>query len=98
MRFRCIIDNYGLSYLWLCTQEFTDVALVHSAVLRKRNFAILGEWLPGVRFSEVANVVVSIRNTTSVRCSVGVRFSEGPLWKVPLYIALVYYLYILIFT
>ena len=33
----------------LYTQEFTDVALVHSAVLRKRNFAILGEWLLGVR-------------------------------------------------
>ena len=29
-----------------------DVALVHSAVLRKRNFAILGEWLPGVRYLE----------------------------------------------
>ena len=26
----------------------------------------------------------SIRNTTSVRCSVGVRFSEGLLWEVPL--------------
>ena len=23
-------------------------------------------------------------NTASVRCSVGVRFSEGPLWEVPL--------------
>ena len=40
MRFRCIHD------------EFTHVALVHSAVLRKRNCAILGEWLPGVRYLE----------------------------------------------
>ena len=30
-------------------------------------------------------MVFSIRNTASVRCSVGVRFSEGPLWEVPLY-------------
>ena len=30
-------------------------------------------------------MVVSIRNTAIVRCSVGVRFSEGPLWEVPLY-------------
>ena len=30
-------------------------------------------------------MVVSIRNTASVRCSVGVRFSEGPLWEIPLY-------------
>ena len=30
-------------------------------------------------------MVVSIRNMASVRCSVGVRFSEGPLWEVPLY-------------
>ena len=29
-----------------------DVALVHSAILHKRNFAILGEWLPGVRYLE----------------------------------------------
>ena len=29
-----------------------DVALVHSAVLRKRNFANLGEWLPGVGYLE----------------------------------------------
>ena len=30
-------------------------------------------------------MVFSIRNTASVRCSVGVRLSEGPLWEVPLY-------------
>ena len=32
-------------------------------------------------------MVVSIRNTASVRCSVGVHFSEGPdpLWEVELY-------------
>ena len=32
-------------------------------------------------------MVVSIRNTASVRCSAGVRFSEGPLWEVPLYMS-----------
>ena len=34
----------------------------------------------------ITAMVFSIRNTASVRCSVGVRFSEGPLWEVPLYI------------
>ena len=29
-------------------------------------------------------MVFSIHNTASVCCSVGVRFSEGPLWEVPL--------------
>ena len=29
-----------------------EVVLVHSAVRRKRNFAILGEWLPGLRYLE----------------------------------------------
>ena len=33
----------------------------------------------------IAAMVFSIRNTASVRCSVGVRLSEGPLWEVPLY-------------
>ena len=55
----------------LYTQEFTDVALVHSAVLRKRNFAILGEWLPGVRYLEAkmhggapfgAKILSAVRN------------------------------------
>ena len=32
----------------------------------------------------ITAMVFSIRNTASVRCSVGVRFSEGPLWEVPL--------------
>ena len=40
VRFRCIHN------------EFTEVAFVYSAVQRKRNFAILGEWLPGVRYLE----------------------------------------------
>ena len=48
-----------------------DVALVHSAVLRKRNFAaILGEWLPGVRYLEAkmlgaplgAKILSAVRN------------------------------------
>ena len=48
-----------------------DVALVHSAVLRKRNFAILGEWLSGVRYLEAkmhggapfgAKVLSAVRN------------------------------------
>ena len=59
VRFRCY------------TQEFTDVALVHSAVLRKHNFAILGEWLPGVRYLEAkmhggmpfgAKILSAVRN------------------------------------
>ena len=60
----------------LYTQEFTDVALVHSAVLRKRNFAILGEWLPGVRYLEVK--CMAERRKDFVRCpeSGSVRFSE----------------------
>ena len=86
------------------SNEFTGVAIVHSAVLRKRNFAILGEWLPGVcyleakmrdgapfgavlsavRNREASAMVFSIRNMASVGCSLGVRFSEGPLWEVPL--------------
>ena len=32
----------------------------------------------------ITAMVVSIHNTASVRCSVGVRFSEGPLLEVPL--------------
>ena len=40
MRFRCIHN------------EFSHVALVHSAVLHNRNFAILGEWLSGVCYLE----------------------------------------------
>ena len=52
----------------LYTQEFTDVAL---AVLRKRNFAILGEWLLGVRYLEAkmhggapfgAKILSAVRN------------------------------------
>ena len=31
----------------------------------------------------ITAMVFSI-NTASIRCSVGVRFSEGPLWEVPL--------------
>ena len=42
VRFRCI---------------HSDVALVHSVVLRKRNFAILGEWLPGVHYLELKCMV-----------------------------------------
>ena len=38
-----------------------DVALVHSAVLRKRNFAILGECLPGARYLE-AKILSAVRN------------------------------------
>ena len=59
VRFRCIHN------------EFTHVALVHSAVLRKRNCAILGEWLPGVRYLEAkmyggapfgAKILSAVRN------------------------------------
>ena len=48
-----------------------DVTLVHSAVLRKRNFAILGEWFPGVRYLEAkmhggalfgAKILSTVRN------------------------------------
>ena len=63
----------------LYTQEFTDVALVHSAVLRKRNFTILGEWLPGVRYLEAKmHGGSAVRRKDFVRCpeSGSVRFSE----------------------
>ena len=64
----------------LYTQEFTDVALVHSAVLRKRNFAILGEWLPaGCPLFRGKNARWSaVRRKDFVRCpeSGSVRFSE----------------------
>ena len=59
VRFRCIHN------------KITHVALVHSAVLRKRNCAILGEWFPGVRYLEVkmydgapfgAKILSAVRN------------------------------------
>ena len=49
----------------------TYVALVHRAVLRKRNCAILGEWLPCVRYLEAkmhggapfgAEILSAVRN------------------------------------
>ena len=56
-----------------------DVAFVHSAVLRKRNFAILGEWLPGIPLFRGKNAWWSaVRRKDFVRCpeSGSVRFSE----------------------
>ena len=64
----------------LYTQEFTGVALVHSAVLRKRNVAILGEWLPGVRYLDLFKNAwwSAVQRKDFVRCpeSGSVRFSE----------------------
>ena len=34
-------------------------------------------------------MVISIRNTAGVRCREVVRFSEGPLWEVRLYLCTV---------
>ena len=34
----------------------------------------------------ITAMAFSICNMASVRCSMGVRFSEGPLWEVPLYV------------
>ena len=65
-----------------CTHnEFTHVALVHSAVIRKRNCAILGDWLPGVCYLRGKNVRrpwSAVRRKDFVRCpeSGSVRFSE----------------------
>ena len=38
-------------------------------------------------------MVISIRNTDSVRCREAVRFSEGPLSEVRLYLSLFYVLW-----
>ena len=51
--------------------EFIYVEFLHSAVLRKRNCAILREWVPGVRYLEVkmyggapfgAKILSAVRN------------------------------------
>ena len=71
-----------------CTHnEFTHIALVHSAVIRKRNCAILGDWLPGVCYLRGKNgapfgakILSAVRNrevSASRRLLMYYRYSYG---------------------